>query len=665
MVGSEPVVKLRKRVELRLFVLQAARFRTMKETDFLSGWADLAYSARHMVFEHCADAIALLDPYSDRFGDLNIAACQLFGYPRQELLTLPVSKLFGHQLAELIVFSQAVLEKGRGWTDELSCNCKTGERMKLEVTATTLHIKGQQQIILVLREQRRQRFHQDQADTERTMRGGLIEWRNILNLFKETERDNQLLLSAVGDGIYSIDSEGLATFVNPAGARMLGWEPADMIGKNIHLIHHHSHADGTHYPVEDCPIYRAVHDGVVHEGRQEVFWRRDGSYFPVEFTSTPIISNSRLVGAVVVFRDITERRTTELQLKTALEELQQLKQRLEDQNAYLQEEIQIEHNYREIVGQSEPILKIVKQIDVVAPTDASVLIHGESGTGKELIARAIHQASRRSSHPLIRVNCAAIPAELFESEFFGHIRGAFTGAVRDRIGRFELADGGTLFLDEIGEIPLDLQSKLLRVLQEGQFERVGEERTRKVDVRIVAATNRNLREEVQAKRFREDLYFRLNVFPIQSPALRDRPMDIAPLAMHFISEVGKRLNLPGRRLRAVDMVRLQRYPWPGNIRELQNVIERALITAQDNNLNIDLPDDGSSGVSQRKVEVNVTANILTDEQLRTLERENTLSALRACQGKLFGKDGAAELLGLKPTTLASRLKRLQIDPGQL
>lgn len=637
----------------------------MADTDFLSGWADLAYSARHMVFEHCVDAIALLDPYSDRFGDLNIAACQLFGYPRQALLTLPVSKLFGHQLAELIVFSQAVLEKGRGWSDELSCNCKSGERMRLEITATTLHIKGQQQIILVMREQRRQRFHQDQADTERTMRGGLLEWRNILNLFKETERDNQLLLSAVGDGIYSIDSEGLATFVNPAGARMLGWAPADMIGKNIHLIHHHSHADGSHYPVEDCPIYRAVHDGVVHEGRQEVFWRRDGSCFPVEFTSTPVIADSKLVGAVVVFRDITERRTTELQLQTALEELQQLKQRLEDQNAYLQEEIQIEHNYREIVGQSEPILKIIKQIDVVAPTDASVLIHGESGTGKELIARAIHQASRRSAHPLIRVNCAAIPAELFESEFFGHIRGAFTGAVRDRVGRFELADGGTLFLDEIGEIPLDLQSKLLRVLQEGQFERVGEERTRKVDVRIVAATNRNLREEVQAKRFREDLYFRLNVFPIQSPALRDRPVDIAPLAMHFISEVGKRLNLPGRRLRAMDMARLQRYTWPGNIRELQNVIERALITAQDNNLNIDLPDDASSSATQRQLDVQVNAAILTDEQVRTLERDNTLSALRACHGKLFGKDGAAQLLGLKPTTLASRLKRLQIDPGQL
>jgi len=301
---------------------------------------------------------------------------------------------------------------------------------------------------------------------------------------------------------------------------------------------------------------------------------------------------------------------------------------------------------------------------VVAPTDASVLIHGESGTGKELVARAIHQSSRRSAHPLIRVNCAAIPAELFESEFFGHIRGAFTGAVRDRVGRFELADGGTLFLDEIGEIPLDLQSKLLRVLQEGQFERVGEERTRKVDVRIVAATNRNLREEVQAKRFREDLYFRLNVFPIHSPALRERPEDIAPLAMHFISEIGKRLNLHGRRLKAVDMERLQRYAWPGNIRELQNVIERALITSQDHNLLIDLPDDvGSAGLE--KVTQAYSTKVLTDEQVRALERENTLAALRACGGRLFGDEGAAQLLGIKPTTLASRLKRLNIGEQEL
>ncbi|MGY2233702.1 sigma 54-interacting transcriptional regulator [Pseudomonas gingeri] len=629
----------------------------MSDTDFLAGWADLAYSSRHMVFEHCAEAIALLNPYGDRFGDLNIATCQLLGYPRQELLELPVSKLFGHQLADLIVFTQAVMDKGRGWTDGLSCNCKSGERIELEVSATVLQVKGQPQLILVLREQSRQRYHRDQADTERTMRGGLIEWRNIMNLFQETERDKQLLLSSVGDGIYSIDSEGLATFVNPAGARMLGWAPEEMIGKNIHRIHHHTHADGSHYPVEDCPIYKAVHDGLVHEGRQEVFWRRDGTSFAVEFTSTPVISDSRIVGAVVVFRDITERRTTELQLQNALAELQALKQRLEEQNAYLQEEIHIEHNYRDIVGQSEPILKIVRQIDVVGPTDANVLIHGESGTGKELIARAIHQASRRREQPLIRVNCAAIPAELFESEFFGHLRGAFTGAVRDRVGRFELADGGTLFLDEIGEIPLELQSKLLRVLQEGQFERVGEERTRSVNVRIIAATNRDLRVEVQARRFREDLFFRLNVFPVHSPSLRERRSDIPLLASHFLQLIGTRLNMSGRRLSKGDMARLQAYDWPGNIRELQNVIERALITATGAELNIDLPGAAVSGQAPASEHLRP---VMTEQQLRTLERDNLCAALAACGGKLFGKDGAAELLGIKPTTLASRLKKLGI-----
>lgn len=630
----------------------------MRDTDSLDGWTDLAYPSRHMVFEHCAEAIALLDPYNDRFVDLNIAACRLLSYPRQELLEFPVSKLFGHQLADLIVFTQAVMDKGRGWTDELSCNCKSGERIELEISATRLLVKGVQQLILVLREKSQQRYQRDQAETERTMRGGLIEWRNILNLFQETERDKQLLLSSVGDGIYSIDSDGLATFVNPAGARMLGWAPEEMIGKNIHRIHHHTHADGAHYPVEDCPIYKAVHDGMVHEGRQEVFWRRDGTSFAVEFTSTPVISDGRIIGAVVVFRDITERRTTELQLQNALVELKTLKQRLEEQNAYLQEEIHIEHNYRDIVGLSEPILKIVQQIDVVGPTDANVLIHGESGTGKELIARAIHQASKRRDQPLIRVNCAAIPAELFESEFFGHLRGAFTGAVRDRVGRFELANGGTLFLDEIGEIPLELQSKLLRVLQEGQFERVGEERTRSVDVRIIAATNRDLRAEVQAKRFREDLFFRLNVFPVHSPSLRERRADVPLLASHFLQLIGARLNMPGHRLNKGDMARLQAYEWPGNIRELQNVIERALITATGAELNIDLP---NTATSTQVAAAQDNVRIMTEQELRTLERDNLSAAMAACGGKMFGKDGAAQLLGIKPTTLASRLKKMALD----
>ena len=620
----------------------------------------MAYPSRHLVFEHCNAGIVQFDPVGNRFVDINIAACKLLGYPRHEILELTVTRLFGHALAELIVFTQAVLEEGKGWTDSLTCARRDGERIELELSASTLKLKGVVYLILVLRERDEERYRQNQANVERTMRGGLIEWQNILTLFQESERENQLLLSAVGDGIYSINSDGLATYVNPAAARMLGWEVDQMIGKNIHRIHHHSHADGSHYPVEDCPIYKAVHDGLVHEGQQEVFWRRDGSMFPVEFTSTPVISGGSIIGSVVVFRDITERQMTQQRLQSAMEELRELKQRLEQQNAYLQEEILIEHHFREIVGQSEPILTIVKQIDVVGPTDASVLIHGESGTGKELIARAIHQSSRRSDNPLIRVNCAAIPAELFESEFFGHVRGAFTGAMRDRVGRFELADGGTLFLDEIGEIPLELQSKLLRVLQEGQFERVGEERTRKVDVRIITATNRDLLAEVKAKRFREDLYFRLNVFPILSPALRERPEDIPLLASHFVKQICSRLGRPPARLRKTDVERMQSYNWPGNIRELQNIIERALITSKGQDLLLDMPVGQAAAVGPAEAGTPQISGILTEAQLRTLEKDNLNAALAACDGKIFGKDGAAALLGVKPTTLASRLKRFGI-----
>nr|WP_178101044.1 sigma 54-interacting transcriptional regulator [Pseudomonas sp. OIL-1] len=630
----------------------------MDDVDYLSGWSGMAYPSRHLVLEHCNVGIVQFDPVGNRFADINIAACELFGYPRHELLELTVTKLFGHALPELIVFTQAVLEDGKGWSDSFTCARKDGERVELELSASTLKLKGVMYLILVVRKRDEERYRQSQASVERTMRAGLIEWQNILTLFQENERENQQLLSAVGDGIYSIDSAGLATYVNPAAARMLGWKTNEVIGKNIHRIHHHSHADGSHYPVEDCPIYKAVHDGLVHEGQQEVFWRRDGSMFPVEFTSTPVISEGSIIGSVVVFRDITERRLTLQRLESAMNELRELKQRLEQQNAYLQEEILIEHHYREIVGQSEPILTIIKQIDVVGPTDASVLIHGESGTGKELLARAIHQSSRRSENPLIRVNCAAIPAELFESEFFGHVKGAFTGAIRDRVGRFELADGGTLFLDEIGEIPLELQSKLLRVLQEGQFERIGEERTRNVDVRIITATNRDLLAEVKAKRFREDLYFRLNVFPILSPALRDRPQDIPLLASHFVKQICSRLGRPAPRLRKVDVERMQSYSWPGNIRELQNVIERALITSKGRDLTLDVP--VGQTVTANVAEEAPASGILTEAQLRALERDNLKAALAACEGKLFGKDGAAALLGIKPTTLASRLKRLEI-----
>jgi transcriptional regulator with GAF, ATPase, and Fis domain len=307
--------------------------------------------------------------------------------------------------------------------------------------------------------------------------------------------------------------------------------------------------------------------------------------------------------------------------------------------------------------------RLLRQVEMVARTDATVLILGESGTGKELIAREIHKNSRRSERPLIRVNCASIPRELYESEFFGHIKGAFTGAVKDRAGRFEAAHGGTLFLDEVGEIPLELQSKLLRVLQEGQYERVGEERTRTVDVRIIAASNRDLPTDVEAGRFRQDLYYRLNVFPMKVAPLRERKEDIPLLAAHFLEKAIRKLKLPPARLTQAHIARFQSYDWPGNVRELQNMIERALILAQNGVLWFDLPDHPDTAASAPAgppAGDGPEPAILSDIELRQRERDNTLAALHKTGWKIHGPGGTAELLGLKPTTLISRIKKLRL-----
>jgi Response regulator containing CheY-like receiver, AAA-type ATPase, and DNA-binding domains len=313
----------------------------------------------------------------------------------------------------------------------------------------------------------------------------------------------------------------------------------------------------------------------------------------------------------------------------------------------------------EIIGQGRAWRQIIRQIEMVAPTDATVLILGETGTGKELIARELHHRSRRKHKPLVRVNCACIPKELYESEFFGHARGAFTSAVKDRIGRFEAAAGGTLFLDEIGEIPLELQSKLLRVLQEKSYERVGEEKTRLADVRIVAATNRDLKKEVAAGRFREDLYYRLNVFPMRVVALRDRKEDIPLLATHFVDISVKELGCPRPRLTQAGIEILQGYDWPGNIRELRNVIERAAIFAQGGALEFDLPVTGvnltSFGLEDGDED---EPEYLTDAEMRWRERENLFAVLQKTGWKVKGVDGAAELLGVKPTTLISRIEKM-------
>jgi transcriptional regulator with GAF, ATPase, and Fis domain len=301
----------------------------------------------------------------------------------------------------------------------------------------------------------------------------------------------------------------------------------------------------------------------------------------------------------------------------------------------------------------------------VAPTEASVLILGETGTGKELVAHEIHRRSQRNEGPLVRVNCASIPRELFESELFGHVRGSFTGAIKDRAGRIETAEGGTLFLDEIGELPLDMQSKLLRFLQERRYERIGDDRTRHADVRVIGATNRDLKEAIAARRFREDLYYRLHVFPIHVTPLRERKEDIPLLANHFLDLSVRNLKCAKPRLTRAAVAELLSYDWPGNVRELRNVIERAVILARGGVLHFDLPiteaavKEGPRLESRAKAQEgsNASPKVLTEVELRSLERDNLRTALQAAKGKIRGPDGAAELLGIKPTTLLARMKK--------
>jgi formate hydrogenlyase transcriptional activator len=341
--------------------------------------------------------------------------------------------------------------------------------------------------------------------------------------------------------------------------------------------------------------------------------------------------------------------------------MEQQKARLEAQNAYLLDEIRTEQNFGDIIGGSSGLRKVMQQVQLVAPTDATVLITGESGTGKELVARAIHEQSARRERPLIKLNCSAVPEGLFESEFFGHVKGAFTGALKDKPGHFELADGGTLFLDEIGEVPLAMQPKLLRVLQEQELERVGDTRTRKVNVRVIAASNRNLKKEVDEGRFRQDLFYRLSVFPIEVLPLRERRDDIVPLVANFIRQSARRMNRPEPQLSKEALDRLGSYDWPGNVRELQNTVERAIILWREGPLTFDLPSSPARQNTGEQAKPAAQAALLTRDELKRQERDAIVNALKQTNGKVFGPRGAAELLGMKPSTLASRISSLGIN----
>ncbi len=471
----------------------------------------------------------------------------------------------------------------------------------------------------------------------------------------------QTLLACAGEGIYGLDKDGKTTFINEAGMKILGLRNEDVVDIPLHEFHHHSHADGSHYPRHECPIYKAIQDGEIHHVDSEVFWHTDGTAIPVEYTSTPIWQNGILNGAVVVFRDISQRKELERQRQQAFDEIKSLKEQIELERDYLRDEINVSSDFGEIIGNSRALVRTLAQVEAVATTPANVLIHGESGVGKEMIARAIHRISPRKEKPLVKVNCASIPKELFESEFFGHVRGAYTGAHKDRIGRISLANGGTLFLDEVGEIPMALQSKLLRFLQEKEFERVGDDRTIRADVRIIAATNRDLQEEIKLGCFREDLYYRLSVFPIEVPPLRQRKDDIAMLAANLLTKSCREMGREMLGLSKQQLLTLESHNWPGNIRELKNVIERAVILSKGNKLRLDLALQNAAGLSEKKASAGKLPELLNETALRQLERESMLKALLLSDGKISGPNGAAALIGVKPSTFTYRMKALNIQ----
>ena len=476
---------------------------------------------------------------------------------------------------------------------------------------------------------------------------------------KKLDRDQTLALAEFtiehcGDAIIFHDCQGVILNANQAACRQLDYSEQELIGMTIQDINPDSTLESWQTFWRKLKHAKTLSFEARHRSR-------GGTVFPIDVTVNYLEFDQREY-AVGFIRDITSRKKSEEEKAAAFGEINRLREQLELENEYLHEEVRELQPFGDIIGKSLPLQHILKQIEMVSPTDANVLITGESGTGKELVVHEIHKRSPRAGQPLIRVNCASIPRELYESEFFGHVKGAYTGAVKDRVGRFALANGGTLFLDEVGEIPWDLQSKLLRVLQEGTFERVGDEKTIQSNVRVIGATNRHLKNEVDSGTFREDLYYRLNVFPIVMPPLRERKEDIPALAAHFLKLAKKKFNRMGIELTKANIIALENYAWPGNIRELQNVIERAVIIAPANRLVFDLAKNPKGrNVLPPKTEAHASGPVLTFDDIKQLERQNILNALNSTNWKIFGKNGAAELLGIPPTTLTTRIQRMGLN----
>ena len=459
--------------------------------------------------------------------------------------------------------------------------------------------------------------------------------------------------------LHTVDGDGLIVTVTDHWLQKLGYKREEVIGRPI--TDFFSARDSKYYA--GSRLRDLISDGDFNNLERQML-AKDGTVLDLVMSA---ISDRNEDGNVdrmlVASKDITERRRAERELRRTLAENARLREELERERDYLREEVNVAMNFGRIVGTSPALRRMMKRVEAVAETPATVLVEGESGVGKELVAHAIHVHSPRADGPLVKVNCASIPKELFESEFFGHVKGAYTGAHRDRIGRFQLADGGTIFLDEVGEIPMELQGKLLRVLQESEFERVGDDVTRSVDVRVIAATNRNLEKLIVDGEFREDLFYRLSVFPVEVPPLRERGEDIVQLAQHFLEQTCTDFGRTGLTLTRAQTANLRAYDWPGNVRELKNVIERAVILSTGKVLRLDLSmpglkldADGDAGAEAAVA----SDEVLTEKDMREFQKSNTVKALKQANWKVSGTGGAAELLGVRPTTLADRVRTYKI-----
>lgn len=595
------------------------------------------------------EAAIVLDTAQDRIVSWNEHASKLLNLASDPR---PFSEYLGKNLPKFIVFIEEVDHRGESWTRSVSITPNDGTELRCELRARPLD--GQPgRLLLMIIDLARMEHRAQIAEAANLHRAGVHEWKRAESFFAELERQNQLILNAAGEGIYGINADGKTTFVNRAAQEMLGWTSDDLLGRDIHAMIHHHHLNGDVYHAHECPIYRSFRFEQVHRIEDEVFWRKDGKPIRVEYVSTPIYDQKMLAGAVVIFRDITERQENERKLREALDEVAALRDRLEQENAYLQEAITTERAHHAIIGNSSAIRQVVSRIDLVAPTDATVLITGEAGTGKGLVATEIHKAGARARRPMIHFKCGSVAPEDVEAELFGQLRGAFAGAARDKPGKLELAHGGTLFLDDVEELPIEIQGKLLHALQHRAVTRLGDTREKPLDIRVIAATSLSAEVVRKSGRIREDLHLFLNVFPITCLPLRERPDDIPPLAAHLLRLACRRLNRPEPVLTEGVVSQLRAYDWPGNVRELNNVMERAAIVSQNRKLVVELArtvadQPGHTGVR-------------TEAQMQELARANLIAALRETNGRVSGETGAARLLGIRPTTLYSRLQKFDIS----